>query len=69
MPKLDRPRPQDGPHDVLQPIIYRKPNSPHTGQLILPGQLPLPFDHLDEAAYELLTKKRVIAPAQPEPKA
>ena len=60
-------RPQDAPHDILQPIIYRKPGTPHTGALIMPGQLQLAFDHLDAAAYELLTRKRIITPARPEP--
>lgn len=66
MAKNTSARPQDGQHTILVPIIYRKPNHALTGKLVKPeDKQQLDFAHLDDAAYELLIGKKVIAPITP----
>lgn len=58
-------RPQDGLHDILKDIRYHNPDHELNGTLVRPSDgAQLPFPHLSDAGYQLLLRKRVIAPAK-----
>lgn len=58
-------RPQDGPHSILKNIRYHNPDHELNGKLVRPSDgVQLPFPHLTEAGYQLLLRKRVIAPVK-----
>lgn len=56
-------RPQDSEHIILKPIRYHGEGE-HYRKLITPeDRMLLPFSHLSDAEYQLVIRKRLIAPA------
>jgi len=56
-------KPQDSLHIILKPIRYHGEGEHHRKRIAPKDGILLPFSHLTDGGYALLTKKRVLAPA------